>query len=281
MESISQKKCFRCSESFPATLEYFRKKREGLEAWCKQCCRKRPSYYHARKNKGQCSKCTRPIVPGRSRCAVCLGNEAAAARKRSPQRIRDRKASGGCIGCSGLAVEGHVYCENCREENNRRQTVRRQKQKDNGICTKCQSPAVQGQTKCINCLSKTVVYRKAQAVQRLAQGLCAECGRLPHLDGRNYCSQCQAYANSHYGFKRGAVLDAYGRMCACCGETTIQFLTIDHVNNDGAEERRKHGPDTARRVIELGFPDTFQILCFNCNCAKGIHGSCPHTWPTS
>jgi hypothetical protein len=27
--------------------------------------------------------------------------------------------------------------------------------------------------------------------------------------------------------------------CACCGETEERFLTIDHINNDGAEHRRK------------------------------------------
>ena len=25
------------------------------------------------------------------------------------------------------------------------------------------------------------------------------------------------------------------------------------------------------------YPDGFQILCFNCNCAKGAYGECPHT----
>ena len=69
----------------------------------------------------------------------------------------------------------------------------------------------------------------------------------------------------------------YGGECACCGETEFEFLCIDHVNGGGAEDRKKHSTwQIARRVIELDFPDDYQVLCHNCNLAKGFFGECPH-----
>lgn len=38
---------------------------------------------------------------------------------------------------------------------------------------------------------------------------------------------------------RAEVIAAYGGRCACCGEATPEFLSIDHVNNDGAQHRRE------------------------------------------
>lgn len=80
---------------------------------------------------------------------------------------------------------------------------------------------------------------------------------------------------------RERVLDEYGRMCACCGETTPQFLTVDHVNDDGAEHRKTlggYGRAIYRWLEKEGFPKDgrFQLLCHNCNQAKGLYGECPH-----
>lgn len=80
------------------------------------------------------------------------------------------------------------------------------------------------------------------------------------------------------------VFDHYGRVCACCGEDNEVFLTLDHINNDGAEHRRKlgNGKQTSsdkvwQWVIKNGFPTNFQILCYNCNCGKRDNGgTCPH-----
>lgn len=84
------------------------------------------------------------------------------------------------------------------------------------------------------------------------------------------------------------VMDAYGGHCTCCGETELVFLTIDHVNNDGAEHRRQiaaeigatwsqGGSRTYRWLRDNGFPEGFQVLCANCNCGKQWNGGvCPH-----
>lgn len=83
------------------------------------------------------------------------------------------------------------------------------------------------------------------------------------------------------------VFDHYGEQCSCCGESQRIFLTLDHVNNDGAAHRRSlnkannarsTSADKVWRIaIKDGFPDSFQILCYNCNCGKRDNGGvCPH-----
>ena len=68
--------------------------------------------------------------------------------------------------------------------------------------------------------------------------------------------------------------------CACCGENNIEFLSMDHVDGNGAEHRRNTGCGTGdvmyRWLRRHGYPAGFQVLCFNCNQAKGRLGQCPH-----
>jgi len=71
--------------------------------------------------------------------------------------------------------------------------------------------------------------------------------------------------------------------CNCCGESIEKFLTVDHINNDGAEHRRKIkesklNTDIYSWLIQNKFPDGFQILCYNCNLgrARSPNNICPH-----
>ena len=83
-----------------------------------------------------------------------------------------------------------------------------------------------------------------------------------------------------WGKSRQDVLDAYGRKCACCGETEEKFLSIDHIDGGGAEHRRSIGMRGGGQFYcwlrREGFPAGFQVLCMNCNHAKGNYGACPH-----
>lgn len=70
---------------------------------------------------------------------------------------------------------------------------------------------------------------------------------------------------------------AYGGKCACCGEAQTEFLTLDHINGRTEEPYRITGLKAWQRLKARGWPkDNFQVLCFNCNCAKGAYGRCPH-----
>ena len=69
--------------------------------------------------------------------------------------------------------------------------------------------------------------------------------------------------------------------CLGCPEKMIEFLSIDHI--DGREKMGHVGWSTEtlyywiRRQLEQGIvPDGLQVLCHNCNWAKGRYGKCPH-----
>jgi len=79
---------------------------------------------------------------------------------------------------------------------------------------------------------------------------------------------------------RRAVLEAYGGICTCCGETHHEFLTIDHPNNDGAAHRKTlKGLSIYKWLKDENYPDGFRVLCWNCNCSRGNYGYCPHELP--
>ena len=83
-------------------------------------------------------------------------------------------------------------------------------------------------------------------------------------------------------------------VCNCCkldgnyGRIVgLDFLTVDHImpkkEMEKNEEMKKIGYSSTRKgsslyqwLITTNFPNGFQILCWNCNKAKGILGKCPH-----
>ena len=76
--------------------------------------------------------------------------------------------------------------------------------------------------------------------------------------------------------------------CNCCGENSfVEFLAIDHIAGkykmDSIPELVKIGYSSKLKdyllidwLIDNNFPKGFQILCHNCNMAKGIYKKCPH-----
>lgn len=66
-----------------------------------------------------------------------------------------------------------------------------------------------------------------------------------------------------------------GGECVSCKEREIEFLTVDHVNNDGADHRKKlrgaglSSTDAILREIRDGKETrAYQLLCWNCNFRK-------------
>lgn len=76
------------------------------------------------------------------------------------------------------------------------------------------------------------------------------------------------------------VLKAYGNKCSCCGETEYKFLGMDHRTGNGNKHRHEIGKHSAQAFYAWlrnnNYPKEFQILCHNCNLAKGFYGECPH-----
>ena len=67
--------------------------------------------------------------------------------------------------------------------------------------------------------------------------------------------------------------------CACCGESHIQFLGIDHIDGNGGKHKatiKRPGNQFYSWLKKNNFPSGFRVLCHNCNLSLGFYGFCPH-----
>lgn len=94
---------------------------------------------------------------------------------------------------------------------------------------------------------------------------------------RKKVSQVQHAKNREaYSRVRMEFLEMYGGKCTCCGETLCEFLTIEHKLGQSGTERRDTSAKAYRKATQNYSPDIYEILCMNCNHAKGKYGYCPH-----
>ena len=78
---------------------------------------------------------------------------------------------------------------------------------------------------------------------------------------------------------KAEMIAAYGGHCVCCGDSTFEFLTLDHINGNGQEERKRHGNGYGLYawLRKQGWPKKdYRLLCLNCNFSIGHYGYCPH-----
>lgn len=115
----------------------------------------------------------------------------------------------------------------------------------------------------------------------IEQGVCVWCNKPRDLHNKRFCKahaeRVRLYSIRRNKVEREKVLTFYGRYCVCCGEENERFLTVDHINNNGAERRRGSGTPSASVAIREHYPLDLQILCFNCNCGRAKNrNECPH-----
>lgn len=179
-----------------------------------------------------------------------------------------------------------------------------QERREAGICYKCGvAPAVEGGKGCRPCIDHGLDLRRQLVQRRRESGLCLACGRERDNPKLMQCRPCRENAldrsrryakdnperlvnlrRARAKRARARIFAHYGIVCACCGEHHDEFLTLDHINNDGATHRRelfgksagRGGTTFYEKMRSLGFPPGLQTLCWNCNLAKQIWGSCPH-----
>jgi len=123
--------------------------------------------------------------------------------------------------------------------------------------------------------------------------ICRICGNLftihyykdksGRLHSRNRCNDCEKERKHKWVLKiKTQVMSYYGGKCSCCGEDQLEFLTIDHVNKPGNIHRKEIGISGGgglrfyRWLQKNNYPLGYRVLCFNCNCAIGHYGYCPH-----
>jgi hypothetical protein len=119
----------------------------------------------------------------------------------------------------------------------------------------------------------------------VAAGLCVMCRKPNDNPSAMHCSVCNVYrcavSRRCHRRRKLEVLKAYGGLrCACCGETELAFLSIDHMNGGGSKHfqaLRNEGLNFYKWLKANGYPPGYQVLCFNCNHGRHINGGiCPH-----
>jgi len=117
---------------------------------------------------------------------------------------------------------------------------------------------------------------KELRVYRKSINKCTYCGKNPIEQGGSLCERCKERQTTNRFKRKIKAFLHYGDACQCCGEKILAFLTIDHINNDGAEHRK-----TVKNIydwlIQNNYPEGFRIRCRNCNSGANINkGECPH-----
>lgn len=235
-------------------------------AQCAPCAEKKKAHFrtYAAKCKadGKCISCGQPSErPGRD-CNACLAKQA---------RSANFRLQGLCVLCGGTRAPGGTRCAACIAKTK--------------ACLDCGKDRVPHDTRCADCLAKYTVANTAKVIAANAksksEGRCYHCRKPCDRFPKPICTSCR---QKQTDARRKIKLDTFkaygGAKCACCGEKTLEFLTLDHVNNDGGKQRKENprlaGMTLCRTLRNQGYPPGFAVLCFNCNCAKGLYGECPH-----
>lgn len=96
---------------------------------------------------------------------------------------------------------------------------------------------------------------------------------LPHNLTTNERARIEKFKMRFVVFK-----EIYDGKCENCGNTVLEFLTLDHINNDGGK-LRKEGQTSAnlyRNILNSGKRDpTLRPLCSNCNLGRSAHFKMP------
>ncbi len=118
---------------------------------------------------------------------------------------------------------------------------------------------------------------------------CTSCGAVLnetncYPSNKNLKGKCKHCCNKYWAERqlkrKMLVLNHYsnGKMeCARCQEKRLEFLTIDHMKNDGAKHRKELKEKFKhvffyKWLIENNYPEGYQVLCRECNLDKWING---------
>lgn len=168
---------------------------------------------------------------------------------------------GGCIDC-GEKKEIYASGHNCKPCSAKRSREWRARKRKEGFCSCGREKAEGDLNKCLRCRKQKTIQGKRPCVKE--------------YQIRN-AVRISVMGKQRIREQKAIVLKQYGEACKCCGEARFEFLTIDHINSDGATHRKEIKTTTLYRwLIANNFPPGFQTLCMNCNFAKGKYGFCPH-----
>lgn len=206
--------------------------------------------------------------------------ESATRRAYYQSRREKARSEGLCYHCQTRRVaDGSAgMCRKCLDNATCRELRKKSKRVAEGKCP-CGKPIEQGSgVNCAECRSRIQVYVRRNVAKNLAAGCCRRCGE-ENKDSTKTCRKCLDSKREILKELRIETLRAYGGLaCVCCGESLLEALQLDHIDNDGAEDRKKNGdgPRLWRKLKAQGYPPGYQVLCSSCNFAKRYYGVCPH-----
>lgn len=189
-------------------------------------------------------------------------------------------------------MEESITCWRCGSTNIVRKGHGRDGRKRQYLCRQCHHYFVvpqtvmrykSGEPHCRRCNVPLTLDNWYASDNRRKNWICVPCHKRTGCQWR-----VRIDYNRHLAARlRDEVMKHYGSKCACCGESSIEFLTLDHVNDDGATHRRamNRGKNKSfggwrlyRWLKSHNYPNEIelQILCWNCNEAKRFYEVCPH-----
>lgn len=139
------------------------------------------------------------------------------------------------------------------------------------LCTQCPNKARKNQTTCKDCAERV----RARTADKKRRGLCVRCDEKA-VEGLFVCKNHRNKDAHRHSKKKIAILTHYGkegRLMCCWKDCCVidpDMLSLDHINDDGADQKRRHGNDVYGYVIRKNFPNGFQTLCFNHQWKKRI-----------
>jgi len=225
--------------------------------YCDSCAAKYQSKRcNALRARGLCTTCGQPTQPGKWRCDKHLAISNISS-KASHQVVRQKVFAGyggpicACCGCEwdNFLTLDHIHGGGTRDH---RRT--------------------------------NTFYRRLIAANFPDgyQVLCQNCNWGKRY--RDCCPHKGLPAMLTYDQKRKArikreVMDHYGGpTCACCNESMLEFLTMDHIAGGGRRHHQQGGThnNICAWLKKNSYPRGYQVLCMNCNWAKHKNGVCPH-----
>jgi len=100
--------------------------------------------------------------------------------------------------------------------------------------------------------------------------------------GFTICRECDNLKNKLRGIKnRKLLITKLGGKCECCGITNYDYLSIDHVNGSGQQDRKnfKKWKNYIKHLLDMpsdNLKKDYKCLCYNCNYCKGFYKICCH-----
>lgn len=163
---------------------------------------------------------------------------------------------------------------------------RREKRSVLGLCTRCDNKVSLGFKDCEICIIETKNRVQISRDRCKELKLCIHC-KKPARIGNLRCLDCSVNANANGRSRQKTnkinVMSRYGKagIQQCCWKdcdvTDIDMLTLDHVENNGAQHRKEYtktgrggGSKLYGRLIKANFPPGYQTLCANHNLKKHI-----------